>query len=178
MRARRPVQFAGQAAARLAVVDLPAFRPSMNRNVSLALMYRFSRQCVSVRHLRRPNLVSEPRCSSNHPGLMKVLARSRYDAATSGSGWARSDRQLLCRGWPSAAERSSRNSQTIAGSLMTRVGKGACAASGVAHRSRAPCPPAVSRTWWARRATPSLDLRSCAGAFAHLTSFRDPSVQC
>lgn len=59
-----------------------------------------------VAHLRRPCLVSEPESSSNHAGQMKTLVRSSYGAARSGSGRTRSDHQRLCRGWPSAAERS------------------------------------------------------------------------
>jgi len=53
---------------------------------------------------------------------MKALTRSRYAAARNGSGWARSDRQPLCRGWPSAAEHSFRNAPTIIDPAITRVG--------------------------------------------------------
>jgi len=83
--------------------------------------------------LRRPRLVERTMCSGNHPGPMKVLTRSRYTAAQNGSGWARSDRQPLCRGWPSAAEHSFRNTPTIIDLAMTRVGKGARRAHAARH---------------------------------------------
>src|SRR5580700_5284695 len=108
-----------------AVVDLPVLGPTVNRHVELGFRCIDSRRCANLRHLPRPRLVERTLCSGNHPGPMKALTRSRYTAAQNGSGWARSDRQPLCRGWPSAAEHSFRNMPTIIDLAMTRVGKGA-----------------------------------------------------
>ena len=80
------------------------------------------RPCGNLAHLRRPCLVKRTNCSGNHPGPMKALVRSRYATARDGSGWARSDHQPLCRGWPSAAEHSFRNMPTIIDCAITRVG--------------------------------------------------------
>src|SRR5208282_2101871 len=108
------------------VVELPVLIPPMNRDI------KFDFRCIdpcryaNLRHLRRPRLVERTMCSGNHPGPMKALTRSRYAAAQNGSGWARSDRQPLCRGWPSAAEHSFRNTPTIIDLAITRVGKIVC----------------------------------------------------
>jgi len=116
-------EFAYQAPpTRRRVIDLPAFRPTINRNVKLGLGCIDPCCRANLCHLRRPLPCSRTMCSGNHPGPMKALARSCYSAARNGSGWVRSDRQPLCRGWLSAAERSFRNAQIIIGFARTRMG--------------------------------------------------------
>jgi hypothetical protein len=76
------------------VLALPASGSTVNRDVELEFgCIDSSRRYVSLCHLRRPCLVKRTKLFRQPSGPMKVLARSRYGAAKSGSGRVRSDRQ-------------------------------------------------------------------------------------
>src|SRR5665213_1341123 len=105
------------------VVELPVLIPPMNRNIKFGFRCIDSRRYANLRHLRRPRLVERTMCSGNHPGPMKELTTITLRGSKNCSGWVRSDRQPLCRGWPSAAEHSFRNMPMIIDLAITRMGR-------------------------------------------------------
>ena len=120
------------APARQSVVDLPAFGPTVNRDVEFGFgRIDSSRRCVSLCHLPRPCLVKRTKLfrqpSGSDEGADAITLRGSHKLLRVGS--IRSP--AACRGLPSAAGHSFRNTLTIIDCAITRVGKGALA----------PCPP-------------------------------------
>jgi hypothetical protein len=82
-----PAQLCGQATpALLGIVYLPAVVAAVHGDVELGFRCIDTGRYARVGHLPRPRLASEPESSGNHPGPMKVLARSRYVTATMAEG--------------------------------------------------------------------------------------------
>lgn len=145
------------------VGDLKA--PTASRDVELVLG-RIDPGCryANLRHLRRPCLVKRTKCSGNHPGPMKALARSRYEAAQKAQGGydpiASGLPRIAIRGRPFLSEQAndSRSRYYKGGSVTIRCGVTPARPSGSTSTGwsifcfigRTSSLSSISRTWRSR----------------------------